>query len=633
MKRYFIFSIIIALFCVGCSLESSCERDENFRMHLRLWPDHHNNFELRDQLTAALKHHKGLFDEAWLCMEIATIDPNAHLASAQNMALAADELRKVGVDASVQGISLGHGDSFEQQSTAFDPVEWGAARGVLGEQCRSTHCPRQKGFLEYIGTTYELYARECQPRSVWIDDDLRASHHPPARMICCCDECLAAFNRTYGHNFSQTELVAALDSVENGEFRVQWIEFSQQSLAMVAAAVARGVKRGSPSSKVGLQHAGFHRELLEGWDWNKIFDSIEVVTGQVPVSRPGDGFYNDHAPRGMIHKAYNIARQVRRLNPNIEEIACEIEGYQHWASGKSPYGLCVESMLYLAAGSTQLSYAIICSAAEPMEWYSANYFEALNRWRDTFEEYAAFNKDTALGGLDPYISKDIVKRPVTNYYWISHTAGDGAINWAALGVPYAPEAENAVGRVIDVDSAFGIPDDELKELLRRGGVVFDQAAWNVVVNRGLAGDFKSADDGVNGAMAKSFENASQGRCVVTKSFSQDISIAQRAELLRAIDCVTNNSLPVVVENMVQAVVMPRVDKENNLRSVLLLNCSISEQMTPTTMRLRGCRKGARLEWHQQGEKLKRLKYKVEGDDLIVEIPPLNGWHLGWLSVE
>ena len=108
---------------------------------------------------------------------------------------------------------------------------------------------------------------------------------------------------------------------------------------------------------------------------------------------------------------------------------------------------------------------------------------------------------------------------------------------------------------------------------------------------------------------------------------------KRAELLRAIDCVTNNSLPVVVENMVQAVVMPRVDKENNLRSVLLLNCSISEQMTPTTMRLRGCRKGARLEWHQQGEKLKRLKYKVEGDDLIVEIPPLNGWHLGWLSVE
>lgn len=633
MKHRFLIAVVCLLACACSACVSEPESDNNFRMHLRLWPDHHNKFELRDQLTAALKHHRGLFDEAWLCMELATIDMQTHTASAQNMALAAEELRKVGVEPSVQGISLGHGDSFEQQSSAFDPVEWGAARGVLGEQCRSTHCPRQKGFLEYLESTYEIYARKCQPRTVWIDDDLRATHHAPARMICCCEECLAAFNKSYGYNFTQTELIATLDAIENGELRSQWIEFSQQSLAMVAAAISRGVKRGCNTSKVGLQHTGFHRELLEGWDWNKIFDSIEQVTGQVPASRPGNGFYNDHAPRGMITKAYDIARQVRRLNSNIDEIACEIEGYQHWASGKSPHGLCVESMLYLAAGSTQLSYAIICSAAEPMDWYSANYFEALNRWRDTFEEYASFNKGTALGGLDPYISRDMVKRPVTNYGWIHHTAGDGAINWATLGVPYAPEAMNAVGRVIDVDSAFGIPDREMKELLHQGGVIFDQAAWNIVVNRGLAGDFHSADNAVQSEMIKSLENSSQGRCVIVKSFSQDISIAQRAEMLRAIDWATSSRLPVIAESMVQAVVMPRVDEENNLRSVLLLNCSISEQMTPTTLRLRGCHKNARLVWHCQGEKAAKLKYRIEGNDLIVDTPPLKGWNVGWLSVE
>ena len=32
------------------------------------------------------------------------------------------------------------------------------------------------------------------------------------------------------------------------------------------------------------------------------------------------------------------------------------------ATGKSPHGLCVESMFYLAMGATQLSYAIICAA-------------------------------------------------------------------------------------------------------------------------------------------------------------------------------------------------------------------------------------------------------------------------------
>ena len=627
--------LVLATICLcACSSPSTKQHtDDVFRMHLRLWPDYHNNVELRDELTSALTRHNGLFDEAWLCMEMETIDPQAHQRSANNMALAAEALRKIGVDASVQGISLGHGDSFGQQSSAFDPVDWGAARGVYGEKCQSTHCPRQPEFLAYIEKTYETYARACQPRTVWIDDDLRITNHSPARMICCCEECLATFNNTYGYHYTQSTLMAALDSAENDTLRSQWIEFSQQSLAMVAAAISRGVKRGSPSSQVGLQHTGFHRELMEGWDWNKIFDSIEQVTGKAPTSRPGHGFYNDHAPRGMLTKAYDIARQVRRLNPNIEEITCEIEGYQHWATGKSPHGLCIESMLYLAAGSTQLSYAIICSAAEPMEWYSANYFEMLSRWRTTFEEYASFNKGTALGGLDPYVSRNAVLRSADNFGWITSSAGDTALGIAPLGVPYAPDATNAVGYVIDAASAQAIPTDEMKRLLDKGGVIFDQAAWDIVTSKGLGTEFTKADNATQSVWVKSMENASQSRCVVIKSFTQDVSNAQRVEILHAMDWATGSRLPVIVESMAQAVVMPRVDSENNLRSVLLLNCSISEQMSATTLRLRGCRKDARLVWHHQGEKAKSLKYKVEGDDLVVEIPPLKGWYAGWLSVE
>ena len=121
--------------------------------------------------------------------------------------------------------------------------------------------------------------------------------------------------------------------------------------------------------------------------------------------------------------------------------------------------------------------------------------------------------------------------------------------------------------------------------------------------------------------------------MVIKSFTQDVSNAQRVEILHAMDWATGSRLPVIVESIAQAVVMPRVDSDNNLRSVLLLNCSISEQMSATTLRLRGCRKDARLVWHHQGEKAKSLKYKVEGDELVVEIPPLKGWYAGWLSVE
>ena len=39
---------------------------------------------------------------------------------------------------------------------------------------------------------------------------------------------------------------------------------------------------------------------------------FEEETGWTAGSRPGSGFYNDHAPRGMIEKALAMARQIRR---------------------------------------------------------------------------------------------------------------------------------------------------------------------------------------------------------------------------------------------------------------------------------------------------------------------------------
>ncbi len=622
--------------CGSSSFKSDME-ESDFRMHLRLWPAHHNDCQLRDELMDALAKYEGLFDDAWFCMETATIMLDEHRASAKNMAVAASKLRAIGVDPSIQGISIGHSDSFELQSSKFSPTEWGAAKGIFGNQCNGIHCPRQEGFLKYISEAYELYARECTPRVVWIDDDLRLTNHSPARAICYCDDCIAEFNSLQGSDWTRETLVAAMD-YEHGDssIRQQWIEFSQQSLAKVGAAIARGVHRGSPNSKVGLQHAGFHRELLEGYDWKPILDSLEVVTKQPATSRPGHGFYNDHAPRGMIEKGYDIARQVHRLNPNIQEIACEIEGYMHWATGKSPHGLCVESMLYLAAGSTQLSYAIICSAAEPMEWYADNYFKALARWRKMYEEYTAFNLGTRLGGVDPYISPDMVMRQSPDFGWITTAgAGDVATSIAPLGVPYAPESDAAVAYVVDAPSAWGIPAQEYEELLSAQGVVFDEASWEVVKSRQLDHLFTPVEIPGELGATTCYSGKNGGRAVVIPAFSQSISNAQRLEILRTIDWASNHRLPVIVESMAQAIVMPRVDADGTLRSIMLLNCSISEQMQPMRLRLRGCDLNgkSRLVWHSVGKRNKVLTAKREGTDVVVEVPPLAGWYTGWLSVK
>ena len=628
------FVLVAGLLLGLCSCSRVSERESDFRMHLRLWPEHHNDTVLRDALVEALDRHEGLFDDVWFCMETSTISMQAHRASAENMGAAAEKFRNIGVEPSVQGISLGHSDTFRLQSSDFNPTGWNAAVGIFGNRCQGIHCPRQKGFLEYIEAAYQVYARSCTPRIVWIDDDLRLTHHEPARSICYCEDCIAEFNRVSGGAWTRESLVAELD--KSPDLRREWISFTQQGLAMVAAAIARGVKAGSPSSNVGLQHAGFHRELLEGRDWNMVFDSLQSVTGMVPASRPGHGFYNDHAPRKMIKKAHEIARQVNRLNENISEIACEVEGYRHWASGKSPHGLCVESMLYLAMGATQLSYAIICSGAESMDWYSFNYFTALSAWRKTYEEYVAFNRGTHIGGVDPYLSPEYVLRDSPDYQWItSGDAADFAVETAALGIPYAPESEAATACFIDAPSAEGLSAQEIENLPSGKGLVFDEQAWDVLKKRGLDSLFLplQEDKGLNDS--ECYMSVNGNRVVVVPAFTLKVSEAERMYLLRVADWASEGCMPVMMESPAQMVVVPRVFEGGGLRSVMLLNCSISEQMQPTRLRLRGCPREGKLKltWHTATGHERRLGYDRVGEDVIVEIPPLKGWWTGWLSVE
>ena len=433
----------------GSRTEKASPDYPEFKMIVRLWPDHHKDSALREELLQALKKYPDFCDEVWLCMEFETFSKEAHKESARAMAVAAERLRNAGIGVSIQGITLGHGDDFESGAARPHPeLTCGYIVDARNVRTVTSSCPRQQAFHDYLGETYALYAGLCRPSCVWLDDDLRVTYHAPARQLCFCDTCLSLFNRQQGERWTRETLVEALDRNEGeGRLRRQWISFCQQSLAEVARTVARAVHEVSPGTRMGLQHANFHRELMEGRDWNPTLDALEEETGLAPASRPGNGFYDDHAPRGMLLKGYDMARQIRRLKPSVREIAAEVEGYRHRATGKSPHGLCVESMFYLAMGATQLSYAIICAASEPMQWYADNYFKSLSAWRPFYEQYVAFNRGTEPGGIDPYIGPDHALRDTEagepSLAWIATGAGDMIYDMATLGLPFCPDGNHS----------------------------------------------------------------------------------------------------------------------------------------------------------------------------------------------
>jgi len=667
MNRKYILGTAAA---VAAAILTSCggqtaQEPSDFRMMVRLWPAHHNDTTLTDQLLDAFRKYD-FCDEVWFCSDgPATHVLSWHEPSARAMAVAADKMRAAGIIPSLQVVALGHGDG----AVVFAPVKdstihWGTMVGPNGEVTGSVNCPRQTAYLACMQEAFKPYVKAVRPRSIYLDDDLRMTNHVPAPFGCFCDTCLTIFNAQHGYVFDRASLVGALlANQDGGQVRKDWIAFGQESLAGVVRAISRGVHEVSPETRIGLQHTSFHRELLEGWDWNPMFRAMKEETGLDPVSRPGHGFYNDHAPRGMIEKGMELTRQIRRLEPGITEIAPEIEGYLHKATGKSPRSICLETMYYLSMGATQMSYAIICGNQEPVSWYADHYFKALSEWKPFAKEYADFNRGTMPSGIDPYISRDLVLRDVVAgedpWAWRRTHAGEEAIELETLGLPFAPEDPDSPVLMLDVEGVLGMKDAELAALLASRNTVIDADVWKLLEARGLTAGFTSVEAPVrdcgdydsptlsaascySGALKRfRFLERNGVRLAVAPTFeinligSNDFNGAYRLALLHAFDWASGNALPAVLESFAQAAVVPRTDAQGRLRSVAILNCSISPEER-YTLRLRlGAEDDVlpKFVWKKQGCRDVTLRPVRDGKDILLEVPVLEGWNFGWVAVE
>ncbi len=646
------------LLCAACgNAPEKCADAHSYKSIIRLWPVHHTDSTTLNQMVEAFRKYPGACDEVWFCVPFGSFDLEHHRQQARMMARAADKMRTVGVQPSIQSIVLGHPEPAGDTSPIV--IEWPPIMSIGGVSARNQSCPRQPKYLQRIAEIQAIYAEAVQPPAYMLDDDLRITAHAPADAICFCDTCMAQFNAQHGYNFTRETLGHALVSNEGGgEIRRRWIAFSHESLAGVARAFARDVHKVSPRTQMGLQHANYHSNLMECHDWNKIFTAMEEETGIVPASRPGHGFYNDAAPRGMMEKGYAIARQISRLNPNITDISPEVEGYLHKATGKSAQGICTETLFYLALGGTQMSYAIVCSAQEPVEWYAETYFKFLNRYKKNFCEYVAFNEGTQPGGLDSYISPNHVLRNVQPgegpWNWTTTASGSYIAELATIGFPFAPGGDYTCATYVDGAGVMGIPLEELKQMLRERNFFIDSHAWHVIQNRGtgekftavpLPEELKSAstdtDDGLlslgatsSGIVPQCFETSTGTRIAVVPSFTTDLNNADRQHLLRIADWASKGQMPVMMDLPALGTVVPRVTPDGTLRSVAYLNCTISEQDN-VTLRLRHSPRAAQTKatWKMADHKDIPLKTEWKNNELHITLPPVPGWHIGWIALE
>jgi hypothetical protein len=87
--------------------------------------------------------------------------------------------------------TIGHTDEWTV------PGGWPTMVGSDGIVAKAVACPRAAKFKEYLCATARKYA-ELKPTVIWLDDDFRMSHHPPADHACFCGTCLARFGDETG---------------------------------------------------------------------------------------------------------------------------------------------------------------------------------------------------------------------------------------------------------------------------------------------------------------------------------------------------------------------------------------------------------------------------------------------------
>jgi hypothetical protein len=653
----------------------------------RLW-QHHKDPVLMGETVALLARQRDACDEVWLASDYGFPPLATHLAAADAMATAAAWVRAAGITASLQiSNTLGHGSYL--QYLDFSGIVWGRMVGADGGVAPFSNCPRDPDFHAYLDATTRAYCA-WGPAGVWIDDDLRMFHHHPVDYGCFCPRCMAAFSAACGEEWTREALVAAITHGNALETRQAWLAFGRESLALVAGRITAAVQAAAPDCRMGLQHCDPCWGGYTGPDLAPVFETMARMSGKPVGSRPGGGFYIDHAPREMLGKALFIGLQNSRLPACVDDARAEVENLPGAVTGKSARGTAIESTLALAYGCGGLTFTPVMFSHEEFAWHERVLGE-LAAWRPFWLEYLAATGEARPAGVEIVLSRHQAHRAVAAdeapFAWASCHLG-GVAQMLTTGLPLCWGAEAAAGALLHPHAAEGVAADEVRALLRRG-LVTDGETIARLQRRGLGAllplEVRPAsaqavvelltDDALNGPYAgrtieltnlsrawpsytlhprgmarplthyrlhgavadlasAAFETADGGRLVVfgNECWNPVVTTARRAQLLAAADWASGGHLPVRLDTPGQTVVVPRCGADGGLASVLVQNVSL-DATPPLQLRLRRPR-GMMLRWLQPREAaVALLGSPQDGEEVLVTLPPLAPWGTGALVSE
>jgi hypothetical protein len=565
------------------------------------------------------------------------------------------------------GLTMGHGDS----DAPVPPLPFPATVGHDGAVSNSCPCINSPQYRAYITRKYALMAL-THPDFLWMDDDLRASHHGPV-YPCFCPLCLEMF----GHGTDREALIKQLDAPAGGDLRRAWTEFRAATIESLCADVHRAIGEADSRVEIGLMTIGYSHSTYGGYAINRWMKALEARRG-----RPGHGYYTDEAPRTqLLNKSFDVGRQVRDYPPETDIIQFELEDYPHNPLEKAARTVTNECAIALMMGCTGIAFTLFPFAEVGYEAYE-RVFSAISSERPDWEALLEGRAGLGPAGFWPADSRMLMaNRQVdsTGWFW-EHGVYDiqQPNETAEMGLPLTTGPGPACGVLLAGKVAEAFSNDELRGFLAKG-VLMDGLALEVLWTRGLgelagvklgeripggiterlthhslnghyAGERRDIlagpadgiaklepvaqgvgdlahleryDGGDAGCCFSVYENALGGRVAVSTfgPWHRLGANATRQRLLAVADWLTRGKLPVLIEETVRTAPLIRLSPDGRKFALLLFNSGL-DPTGPLTLRVRAQAREVRL--LGQG-KPALLAAQREGNDMVIRLPSVPAW--------
>jgi hypothetical protein len=374
--------------------------------------------------------------------------------------------------------TLGHLDE-NLENSLNEP--WQRITDINGTVAKGSFCPLDPRFQDFTRDCYQAFARTGAD-FIWIDDDVRMGHHPPAGFSCFCPLCLSRFAGETGESWTLERAAAVIHSEgadASREYRIKWVAHNRRILDELFALIRTAVDDVDSGLILGYMPTN---QIYEGMDyagWGRTLSGSK----KLPVKwRPGGGFYSDAQPLELLRKSHNMGRNAEAVPPADTDIQYEHENFPYQKLKKSETIFIAETAAALAAGCSGVALNLMGISPDPCDEYLP-YFDRIRDAKPFFDRLVSELGRSPCEGLWPAITHDKI--------W---AAGIGRGNadplpclteLAEIGLPPAYSRVGARVHLLAGDAVHAFSRSELEELFAEA-VLVDGPALRHLQELGLA---------------------------------------------------------------------------------------------------------------------------------------------------